>query len=112
MTSIWHFFARLCRPFALCFIVVMFSATINAAIADDKKEQIDNLDEKIGGAKITKREAMDVALKHLQGKVTDVTVERKRGKQVYVIEIVAEKDGKENDVLVDTQTGEFLGVDD
>jgi len=50
-------------------------------------------------------------LKELSGKVTDVTVERKRGKQVYVIEIVGEKDGSENDVLIDMQTGAFLGIE-
>ena len=41
--------------------------------------------------------------------MTDVTIEKKRGKNVYVIEVVADKDGAETDVLVDTDMGAVLG---
>ena len=81
------------------------------AMAEDKTSAIGDLDEKLGDAKISKGTAMNAALKTMPGKVTDVTVERKRGKQVYVIEIIAESNGKENDVLVDMQTGAVLGID-
>ena len=50
-------------------------------------------------------QATQAALQALPGKVTDVTIEKKRGKTVYVIEIVAEKDGAETDVLVDMDLG-------
>ena len=53
--------------------------------------------------RITKEQASENALKVLPGKVTDVTQERKRGKTVWVIEIVADKDGSENDVLYRVQ---------
>jgi uncharacterized membrane protein YkoI len=47
----------------------------------------------------------------LPGKVTDVTVERKHGRDLYVVEIVADKDGAETDVLVDMQSGKVLEID-
>jgi len=81
------------------------------ASADDEKASIDGLDQKAPGASLTRGEAMQTALKTLPGKVTDITVERKRGKQVYVIEVVADNGGGENDVLVDMQTGQVLGVE-
>ena len=63
------------------------------------------------GGTISEEEARQAALKALPGKVTDVTVEKKRGKTVYVIEIVAEKDGVETDVLVDMTSGTVLGME-
>jgi uncharacterized membrane protein YkoI len=104
-------FARILRTTVFCCLIVLLPTLSGIAAADDKKDPIGNLDEKLGGAKITKGEAMQAALKELPGKVTDVTVERKRGKQVYVIEIAADKDGSENDVLIDMQTGAFLGIE-
>ena len=62
-------------------------------------------------ARITKEQATEAALQSLPGDVTDVTIERKRGKLVYVIEIVAKKDGAETDVLVDMESGKVLGMD-
>lgn len=61
--------------------------------------------------KITQQQATANALKVLPGKVTDFTVERKRGKEVYVVEIVSDKDGSENDVLIDMTTGAVIGID-
>ena len=63
------------------------------------------------GAKISKEQATQAALQTLPGRVTDVTIEKKRGKTVYVIEIVADKDGAETDVLVDMTSGAVLGMD-
>ena len=62
-------------------------------------------------AKVSRDQATQIALQALPGKVTDVTVERKRGKVVYVIEIVAQKDGAETDVLIDMQSGAIIGMD-
>jgi hypothetical protein len=63
------------------------------------------------GVKISREQATQAALQALPGKVTDVTIERKLGKNVYVIEIVSEKDGEETDVLVDMNSGAVLGMD-
>jgi uncharacterized membrane protein YkoI len=60
---------------------------------------------------ISKEQATQAALQALPGKVTDVTVEKKRGKNVYVIEIVGDKDGAETDVLIDMASGAVLGMD-
>ena len=38
-------------------------------------------------AKITEAQATKIALERIPGKVTDVKIERKRGKNVYVVEI-------------------------
>jgi uncharacterized membrane protein YkoI len=65
----------------------------------------------VPGGKITKEQATQAALQALPGKVTDVTIEKKHGKTVYVIEIVAEKDGAETDVLVDMASGAVLGME-
>ena len=61
-------------------------------------------------AKISKEQATKIALERIPGKVTDVTIERKRGKNVYVVEILTPNDG-EKDVFVDIQTGEIVGTD-
>jgi uncharacterized membrane protein YkoI len=46
----------------------------------------------------------------MPGKVTDVTIERKRGKNVYVVEIQTPDQG-EKDVLVDIVTGQIVGTE-
>ena len=61
-------------------------------------------------AKISKEQATKIALERISGKVTDVTIERKRGKSVYVVEIQT-PDGGEKDVFVVIQTGEIVGTD-
>jgi uncharacterized membrane protein YkoI len=55
------------------------------------------------GTKITKEQATKIALEQIPGKVTDVTIERKRGKNVYVIEIQSPDQG-EKDVFVDMES--------
>lgn len=62
-------------------------------------------------ARISEEQATQAALKALPGKVTDITVEKKHGKNVYVVEIVADKDGTETDVLVDLESGLVLKID-
>jgi len=61
--------------------------------------------------KITTDQASQIALKEVPGKVTDVTIEKKRGRNVYVVEIVAEKDSAEVDVLVDLESGKVIGTE-
>jgi uncharacterized membrane protein YkoI len=61
-------------------------------------------------AKITEEQAKKIALERIPGKVTDVTIERKRGKNVYVVEILTPDQG-EKDVFVDISTGQIVGTD-
>jgi uncharacterized membrane protein YkoI len=61
-------------------------------------------------AKITEAQAMKIALEQIPGKVTDVKIERKRGKNVYVVEIQT-PDGGEKDVFVDIVSGKIVGTD-
>jgi uncharacterized membrane protein YkoI len=61
-------------------------------------------------AKISEEQAKKIALERIPGKVTDVTIERKRGKNVYVVEIQTPDQG-EKDVFVDIVTGEIVGTD-
>jgi uncharacterized membrane protein YkoI len=63
------------------------------------------------GAKISQDQARQAALHEVPGKVTDLTVETKHGKPVYVVEVVAQKDNEETDVLVDMDTGKVIGVE-
>jgi uncharacterized membrane protein YkoI len=60
---------------------------------------------------VTEDQARDIALKALPGKVTDLTIERKNGQDVYVVEIVSDKNGAETDVLVDPHSGQVLGME-
>jgi uncharacterized membrane protein YkoI len=61
-------------------------------------------------AKITEEQAKKIALERIPGKVTDVVIEKKRGKNVYVIEIQSPEQG-EKDVFVDIETGKIVGTD-
>jgi uncharacterized membrane protein YkoI len=61
-------------------------------------------------AKITEEQATKIALERIPGKVTDVKIERKRGKNVYVVEIQTPNQG-EKDVFVDIETGQIVGTD-
>src|SRR5258705_4917934 len=60
-------------------------------------------------AKISGAEATKIAVARLPGKVTSVTIERKLGKNVYVVEIQTPQD--EKDVFVDIETGQIVGID-
>jgi uncharacterized membrane protein YkoI len=61
-------------------------------------------------AKITGEQATKIALKQARGEARSVSIERKLGKNVYVVEVVG-KDGGEKDVFVDIETGEVVGTD-
>ena len=61
-------------------------------------------------AKITKEQAKKIALERIPGEVTDVAIEKKGGKNVYVIEIQSPEQG-EKDVFVDIETGKIVGTD-
>lgn len=46
----------------------------------------------------------------IPGKANSVKIERKRSKNVYVVEIIT-KDQAEKDVFVDIESGEVVGTD-
>jgi uncharacterized membrane protein YkoI len=61
-------------------------------------------------AKVTGDQATKIALAEIPGKATSVKIERKKGKNVYVVEIQTPKDG-EKDVFVDIESGKIVGTD-
>jgi hypothetical protein len=60
-------------------------------------------------AKVSSEQATKIAVGRMPGMVTSVTIERKRGKNVYVVEIQTPRG--EKDVLVDIESGEILGTE-
>jgi hypothetical protein len=65
--------------------------------------------QKSPAAKISPSEATKIALERMPGKASDVKIERKLGKNVYVVEI--QTSGGEKDVFVDLESGKILGTD-
>jgi len=61
-------------------------------------------------AKITSEQATQIAQQTIPGRATSLKIERKRGKNVFVVEIMTPKDG-EKDVFVDIESGEVVGTD-
>ena len=62
-------------------------------------------------AKISGSQATQIALKAVPGQARAVSIERKMGKNVYVVEIIAKKNKQETDVFVDIETGNVVGTD-
>lgn len=60
-------------------------------------------------AKISGAEATKIALERIPGKATKLTIERKLGKNVYVVEVQTPRG--ERDVFVDIETGLIVGTD-
>lgn len=61
--------------------------------------------------KVSQQQATEIALKAVPGRANNVTVERKKGKKVYVVEVISSVDGVETDVFVDTESGDVIGID-
>ncbi|GGJ60888.1 putative membrane protein YkoI [Anoxybacillus voinovskiensis] len=72
----------------------------------DEQEQ-DQLQAK---AKITEKEAMDIALQHVKGQENGTELENEDGVVVYAVEVKDEQ-GKLSDVKVDAQTGVVVKID-
>jgi uncharacterized membrane protein YkoI len=60
-------------------------------------------------AKISEEQATKIALERIPGKATSVKIERKLGKNVYVVEIQTPQG--EKDVFVDIESGKIVGTD-
>ncbi len=61
-------------------------------------------------AKVSGEQATQIALKVMPGTAQKIVIERKRGKNVYVVEIMT-KDKGERDVFVDIESGDVVGTD-
>ena len=61
-------------------------------------------------AKVSGDQATQIALKTIRGQATSVKIERKSGKNVYVVEVMT-KDAGEKDVFVDIESGDVVGTD-
>jgi peptidase YpeB-like protein len=62
-------------------------------------------------AKVDGLKATEIALKKVPGKANSLKIVRMGKRNVYQVEIVADKDGAETDVFVDIETGEVAGTD-
>lgn len=62
-------------------------------------------------AKVTGLQAKEIALKEIPGKAKSMKIERLGKYNVYVVEIIADKDKAEWDVFVDIETGKVMGKD-
>ncbi len=59
---------------------------------------------------LSQEQIMEIALMEVPGEVTEVERERRRGKQVYEVEIIG-VDGTEMEVTIAAETGEILKVE-
>jgi uncharacterized membrane protein YkoI len=96
---------------AAVLLTLTMTASLPASVVAESKDGAAPVATRTGAAKISKEVATNNALAALPGTVTDVTVEKKRGKNVWVVEIVSQKDGAETDVLVDMDSGAVIGMD-
>ena len=58
---------------------------------------------------ITEKKAIEIALKRVPGRVTDISIEKNFGRPTYVVEIDPNK-GRETDVIIDIYTGFVLDI--
>ena len=80
-------------------------ATMSGTISNSQANKVNKSE-----ANISEEEAKAIALREVPGKVTDITIETKSGKESYVVEVDADN-GPEIDVIIDMETGEILGVE-
>jgi len=80
----------------------LLALLLTAAVASSQGQQQP-------AAKITPAQARKIALERIPGKVTDVTIEKKEGRNVYVVEI--QTPNGEKDVFVDIESGKIVGTD-
>ncbi len=64
-----------------------------------------------GGKAISQDDAKQIALKAVPGKAINVAVEKQKGINRYVVEVVPTAGGKELDVIIDMASGKVLGIE-
>lgn len=62
--------------------------------------------------KISDDQAIEIASAALPGEVMDLKIERKMGAKRLIVEVIAEKDSKEWDVIIDMESGDVLRIAD
>lgn len=60
---------------------------------------------------IPEEELKRIAVRAVPGRAVDVAIERKLGADRYVVEVLAEPDGAEIDVIIDMKTHKVLGIE-
>jgi len=58
---------------------------------------------------LTEEQVIEIALMEVPGEVTEVELERHRGRQVFEVEIMTE-DGNETELKIAAETGEILKI--
>ena len=107
------------RPLASSLLTAVFTfawlglatPTVHAGDVNEPQPKTKRAAVKSPVAKITEAQATEIALKMIPGTATSVAIEKKRGRKVYVVEIIAKADGAEKDVFVDMATGAVVGTD-
>ena len=61
--------------------------------------------------KVSDEQAKAIAVQTVPGEVIDVAIERKLGKKTIVVEVIADADGAETDVIIDMETGNVLATE-
>ena len=61
--------------------------------------------------KISEADAKEIALRTVPGKVIVVEIEKKLGAKRYVVEVIADVDGAETDVIIEMETGKVLATE-
>ena len=92
-------------------MVLVFGASALAALLFPAVAMAQTFSQATPTPKISQEQAKTAALKLVPGRVTSVVIEKKQGKNVYVVEIVP-RSGGEKDVFVDIETGQVLGTED
>lgn len=87
------------------------TTTVHAGEVNEPQPKTKRATVKSPVAKITEAQATEIALKLIPGTATSVAIEKKRGRKVYVVEIISKADGAEKDVFVDMATGAVVGTD-
>jgi hypothetical protein len=81
-----------------------------AHLVADQDSDATQHSEMLKGAKVTRDQAIAIALRAVPGRATSVEVEQKLGRLVYTVEVMP-SGGNETDVFVDVATGEVVGTD-
>jgi uncharacterized membrane protein YkoI len=66
--------------------------------------------QELASKKLSESEAKAIALKKVPGEITDIAIEKFKGKDAYFVEVAADN-GPETDVVIDIDTGEVLRVE-
>ena len=87
-----------------------FAASQTAPSSNKEVSEGQEKDQLQAKAKITEKQAIDIALQHVKGQENGTELENEDGVVVYAVEVKGEQ-GKLYDVKVDAQTGAVVNID-